>query len=165
MKTVWATAILILMTTSCGVYSFSGASIDPEIETVSVDFIENQATLVNPNLSQTMTEKLKDFFVIQTNLDLVKRNGDLQFSGVITDYSIRPINIQSGDVAAQNRLTVTVRIDFVNTVDDEKSFEHAFTRFADYDGNQNLRDVETALVEQITNELVEDIFNKAVVNW
>jgi hypothetical protein len=165
MKRFWQIGILILLTQACGVYSFTGASIDPEVKTVSVAYIENQATLVNPNLSQTMTEKLKDFFVIQTNLDIVRRNGDLQFEGVITNYSVRPINIQSGDVAAENRLTVTVRMIFTNTVDDEKSFEHSFTRFADFDGNQNLKTVEEELVDQITNELVEDIFNKAVVNW
>ena len=165
MKKLLTFILLLLMAQACGVYSFTGASIDPGVETVSVAYIENQATLVNPNLSQTMTEKLKDFFVIQTSLDLVKKNGDLQFEGVITDYSVRPINIQSGDVAAENRLTVTVRMIFTNTVDEEKSFEHTFTRFADFDGNQNLKSVEEELVDQITNELVEDIFNKAVVNW
>ena len=160
--------ILTLIAASCN-YSFTGASISPEAKTVSVGFIKNMAPLVNPTLSQSMTDALKDKLTGQTNLFLKDKNGDLQFEGEITDYSTQPIAIQAGaenrDKAALNRLTITVKIRYSNKFDEKAAFETTFSRFEDYDSQKNLRDVEDGLVKNISDALVEDIFNKAVVNW
>ena len=111
------------------------------------------------------TERLKDYFLEQTNLSLEADEGDLNFSGEIVKYEIKPIAIQANEQAAQNRLTIVVKVKFENTKDESKNFEQKFSRYADYDSSQSLANVEEDLIEQITNELAEDIFNKAVVNW
>ncbi len=158
--------LIFALTGGCGGgYSFTGASISPDVKTVSVTFFENYAQLVNPALSQTVTESLKDIFLVQTSLEVIQRDGDLQFEGSIVDYSVRPLAIQSDEQAAQNRLTISLSVIFTNTKDSEKDFESRFTRFGDFDSDQDLSAVEDELVEQITTELVQDIFNKSVVNW
>ena len=156
---------MIFICSSCGIYSFTGASIEPEIKTVSVDYFQNQATLVNPMLSQTITEALKDKFLSRTSLKLVDEEGDLQFSGAITSYSTSPQAISGDQTAQLNRLTVTVRVSFINTVNESKNFNTSFSRYLDYDSSLNLNDVEGALVEEIVAVLIDDIFNRAVVNW
>ncbi len=158
-------ACFLLLTSSCGVYSFTGASIAPDVKTFSVDYIKNRAPLINPTLSQVITQKLKDKFISQTNLSPVKADGDLRFEGYISDYNTQPIAIQSNDQAAQNRLTITVSIKFTNTKDEKQNFETSFSRFADYAANKDLSTVETGLIENISSQLIDDIFNKAVVNW
>ncbi len=149
----------------CGVYSFTGASISPEIKTVSIGFFQNRAAIVQPSLSNVFTEKLKDKFVSQTNLTLTNARGDLQFDGTITDYFTQPTAIQGNEQAALNRLTINVKVKFVNTKDEKQSFESSFSRFTDYDSRKNLASVETELINEICNQLVDDIFNKAVINW
>ena len=146
-------------------YSFTGASISPKAKTISVQYFQNYAPLVNSSLSQTFTQKLKDKFLSQTNLNPVDRNGDLQFEGQITDYSNTPTAIQGNQTAAQNRLTITVKVKFTNTVEDKLSFETSFSKYADYPSNLSLASQENTLVGTITDQLVQDIFNKAVVNW
>src|SRR4029453_15181151 len=90
----------LFMLTGCGVYSFTGASISPEIKSVSIAYFQNRATIIQPSLSQVFTEKMKDKFVSQTNLTLVTNYGDLQFDGQITDYTTQPIAIQGNEQAA-----------------------------------------------------------------
>ena len=150
---------------SCGFYSFTGASISPDVKTVSVQYFPNRAATIQPTLSQVFTERLKDYFLEQTNLSLEADVGDLNFSGEIIKYEIKPIAIQANEQAAQNRLTIAVKVKFENTKDENKNFEQKFSRYMDYDSSESLADVEEDLIEQITNELAEDIFNKAVVNW
>ena len=159
------TTSCLLLSSSCGVYSFTGASIAPDVKTFSVDYIKNRASLTNPTLSQVITQKLKDKFISQTNLSPLKADGDLRFEGYISDYNTQPIAIQSNDQAAQNRLTITVLIKFTNTKDEKQNFETSFSRFADYAANKDLSSVEAGLIENISSQLIDDIFNKAVVNW
>lgn len=157
--------LLALQCTGCGVYSFTGASVAPDVKTVSVDFFPNRASLVQPSLSQTFTEKLRDKFVSQTNLTLLESGGDLTFSGTITDYSSVPIAIQGNEQAALNRLTISVKVKFENAKDPKQNFESSFSRYADYDSRQSLNTVELQLIGEICNQLVDDIFNRAVINW
>jgi outer membrane lipopolysaccharide assembly protein LptE/RlpB len=160
--------ILFAITVSlhgCGVYSFTGAAIAPEVKTVSVDFFPNRASTVQPALSQTFTEKLRDKFVSQTNLTMTTARGDLSFEGQITDYVTQPIAIQGNDQAALNRLTITVKVKFENAIDSKQNFESSFARYSDYDSRQPLSSVELDLINEICNQLVDDIFNKAVINW
>lgn len=160
-------AIIVSITFySCKVtYSFTGASISPKAKTISVQYFPNYAPIVNSSLSQTFTQKLRDKFLSQTNLNPVDKNGDLQFEGQITDYSNTPTAIQGNQTAAQNRLTITVKVKFTNTIEDKLSFESSFTKYADYPSTQSLSSQENTLVGTITDQLVQDIFNKAVVNW
>jgi len=160
-----AVVFSIVFLSSCGFYSFTGASISPDVKTVSVQYFPNRAATIQPTLSQVFTERLKDYFLEQTNLSLEADGGDLNFSGEIVKYEIKPIAIQANEQAAQNRLTISVKVKFENTKDESKNFEQKFSRYADYDSGQSLANVEEDLIEQITNELAEDIFNKAVVNW
>ena len=152
---------------SCKIkYSLNGATIPIEAKTVSVAFFANNTTLGSPSLSQKFTEKLRDVVSTQTNLALMKQNGDLQFEGAITDYNMAPVAIQSGvDQAALNRLTVTVSVKYSNKFDATKNFEQSFTRFADYSTSSSLSAQESDLLISINKQLTEDIFNKAFNNW
>jgi len=150
---------------SCGVYSFTGASIAPEIKTISILYFPNNAPLVQSTLSQNFTEALRDKFTSQTSLQLVERTGDLNLEGEIVGYSTRPIAIQGDETAALNRLSITVNVRYTNTFDENQSFESRFTQYRDYPSTTNLESVVDALIAEINKDLVEDIFNKAVVNW
>ncbi len=146
-------------------YSFTGASIAENVKTFSVDYFANRARLVNPNLSQQFTEALQEKLTRQTSLDLVTNRGDLEFSGQITGYETRPMNIQEGDFAAQTRLTVTVKVKYVNNTDHEEDWERSFSAYADYESTRILSDVEEELMVEIIEQLVEDIFNASIANW
>ena len=149
----------------CGIYTFSGASIPAEAKTVSVQYFPNNAQLVNPLLSNALTNALNDMFVNQTTLQSVPQNGDLALEGEITGYSTAPIAITGNQTAAMNRLTVTVNVRFTNKYDESKDFEQRFSQYQDYPSSQDLNAVQDVLVEQIIEDLCQDIFNKAVVNW
>lgn len=150
---------------SCISYSFTGASIPPEAKTISIDYIDNHAQLVVPTLSESLTTALRYRFTSQTTLKLIGNNGDLQIEGVITEYNTTPQAITGNETAALNRLSISVKIKFVNTIEPDKSYETTFSRYEDYDSNQDLSSVQDGLIETINEMLVDDIFNKAVVNW
>lgn len=154
-----------ILYSGCGVYSFTGASISPDIQTVTVKFFQNRAPLIQPLLSQAFTEKLKDKFISQTSLRLAESDGDLVFEGYISDYRTQPVAIQGTETAALNRLSITVNVKFTNKKDDKQSFDSSFSRYADFESTKSLAEVETALIEEINNQLVDDIFNRAVSNW
>jgi hypothetical protein len=149
----------------CGVYSFTGASIPPEAKTISITYFVNNAQYVEPSLSQSLTDALRDRFQSQTDLDFINEGGDLQIEGVISEYATRPIAIQGNETAALNRLSVTVKVKYTNTLDPSKDFDMPFTRFEDYPSDQDLSAVKDQLIATINEYLVDDIFNKAVVNW
>jgi len=157
--------LTVVILYSCGIYSFNGASIPNGAETVSVKYFTNKADNVQPNLSQILTEKLKDIFVEQTNLIIAEEEGNLSFSGYISNYEIKPIGIQSNEIAEQNRLTITVNVTFKSSLDSKADFEQIFKRHRDYNSSINISEIEEMLIGEACDELVEDIFNKAVVNW
>ncbi len=146
-------------------YSFTGASISPEIKTVSIDFFPSYAPLAPPTASQLFTEALKDVFLTQTNLVQVKSDGDLEFEGSITNYTSAPVAIQGNETAALTRVSMTVTVRFTNNVDEKQSFETSFSRFEDFETSQDLSAVEDELLRSINDQLTQDIFNKAVTNW
>ena len=158
-------AVLTLICHGCGVYSFSGASIPAEAKTVSVQYFPNHAQLVNPTLSNNFTNALRDAMTNQTTLDMVESGGDIAFEGEISDYKTNPVAITSGQTAAMNRLTITVNVRFSNRIDETKDFEQSFSRYEDYPSDQDLNSVQESLTATIIEQLVEDIFNKALVNW
>jgi hypothetical protein len=151
---------------SCSIkYSFTGANISPNIKAFSVAFFTNRAKLVNPNLSQQLTESLKEKLMKQTPYNEISDGGDLEFSGTITDYNTRPIAIQKEDVASQSRLTITINLKYTDNKDHEQDFEKSFSAFEDYDGQKMLSDVEDELVKAILEKLLEDIFNATIAKW
>jgi len=158
-----------LIFTACKItYSFTGASIAPNVKTFSVYYFPNRAKLVNPNLSQLLTQGqdgLENKLIKQTSLNQIKENGDLEFSGQITEYDVKPMNISKGDLAAQNRLTISIKVKFVNNKDHEQDWEKTFTEYEDFDSNRSLSDAEDALVTEIIKKLADDIFNASVANW
>ena len=158
-------SVLAFVCHGCGVYSFSGASIPAEAKTVSVAYFPNHAQLVNPLLSNDLTNTLRDAMTNQTTLDMVESGGDLTFEGEITDYKTTPVAITSGQTAAMNRLSITVKVRFSNRFDETKDFEQSFSHYEDYPSDQDLNAVQESLTATIIEALVEDIFNKALVNW
>lgn len=158
--------LLPLVFVGCTVkYSFTGASIPPEAKTVSVRLFQNIAPQVNPTLSNYFTEELKNLFVSQTKLNMVTDFGDFAFSGQITNYSVSPISVQSNETAAQNRLTITVKVKFENKIDPKSSFDRNFSQYEDFDSNQSFVQVEEQLMQEIVKKIVEDIFNASAANW
>lgn len=163
---LYIVVILLASFTSCKVkYSLSGASIPPEAKTISVGFFTNNTTLGAPSLSQRFTEKLRDMVSSQTNLALVRQNGDLQFEGYIADYNVAPVAIQSTDLAGNNRLTISVSVKYSNRFDAGKNFEQTFTRFADFKATESINSKEAELVQEIFRQITEDVFNRAFNNW
>lgn len=146
-------------------YSFSGVNISPEITTVSVDYFPNRAPVVQAQLSQLFTDALIDKIQANTNLALVPGTGQVSFSGEIRNYDTKPTAITGQETAARNRLTISVKVVYTNSVEPELDFESNFSRYEDYDSSQNLADVENELIDLIVESIVEDIFNKAFVNW
>ena len=155
-----------LVVHSCGIYSFTGTSIQPDVKTVTINYFEYKALKVNPTLSNSLTESLKDKFRKMTRLEQVDMDGDLEITGSVTGYDVRAMAVTANEVAAQNRLTVTVRIDFANRKYPEDDFQNkSFSAYADYDSTQSLDAVESTLCDEIIEKLCEDIFNAAVANW
>lgn len=162
--------LLLISASGCKItYSLSGASISPDVKSVSIEYFRNRSKVINPTLSQTFTEALKDKFVNETGLSLNTDNGDLEFSGEINGYDVRPLSIQKSetgrDFASMNRLTITVKVVFVNNKDHEQDFNTTFSAYYDWDSSKTINQVENEAVQIITEQLIEDIFNKSVANW
>ena len=151
---------------SCkGGYSFTGASINADTKTFHVDNFINRASIVQPTLSSSLTYALINKVRSGTNLKEVEDNADASFSGTITSYSITPAAISSNDKAAKHRLTIIIKVKYINHKDSKSNFDVSFTRYKDYDSGLSLSSVEESLIKEIDEELVDDIFTKAFVNW
>jgi hypothetical protein len=151
---------------SCGIYSFTGTSIQPEVKTVTVNYFEYLAPKVNPSLSSMLTDAMQEKFLKLTKLSLVDMDGDLEIIGSVTGYDVKATAITANEQAARNRLTVTVKIEFINRKFPEESINNkSFSAYQDFDANQSLDAVEATLCEDIVEQLVEDIFNGTVANW
>ena len=163
---VVALAVTAFIVQSCGIYSFTGTSIQPDVKTVTINYFEYKALKVNPSLSNQITEALKDKFTKLTKLELVDMDGDLEIIGEVTGYDVKATAITANEQAAQNRLTVNVKIAFVNRKYPEDNFENkSFSAYADFDAMQTLDAVEATLCEEIVEKLCEDMFNASVANW
>ncbi len=153
---------------SCGFkisYTLSGASIPVDAKTFSVAYFPNNATMVAPILSSTLTEALKDMFTSRTRLLEVSEGGDFAFEGEITNYTSTTASVSSDDYALLNRLTITIKVRFTNMIDDSKSFNKSFSAFQDYDSSSLLTEVEGTLIPEIVDEIVLDIFQAAASDW
>jgi hypothetical protein len=154
-------------------YSFTGTNINYElVKSFSVENFFNDAGNGPANMEQRFTEALKEYYQRNTQLELVRTNGDLQFSGSIVGYSLSPQAVVSSgdpnlpDRAGQMRLTITVEVDYVNQTNEEENIKQTFSFFEDYDPRSvTLLDVESQLVERIFETIIQDIFTATVANW
>lgn len=156
--------LLIIGFSGCGVYSFTGANI--EGKSLNMHILENKARNAIPTLSPTLTNKIRNRILSQTGLSPVNTDkADYDISGTITSYEVTVSGVQNTQTASQNRLTITLQIDFKNKLNEKADFSQTFTRFADFSANKTLQSIEGTLIEEIGNQLADDIFNKAFVNW
>lgn len=148
----------------CGVYSFTGASI--EGKTVNIHVFENRAPNVVPTLSATLTDKIRSRILSQTGLaPQNSETADYDLQGQITMYQVSVSGVQQTQQASQNRLTIAVNVVFTNRLNEKASFTQTFTRFADFPATQTVQSVEASLIDEIGKQIADDIFNKAFVNW
>ncbi len=165
-KYLYFLVVCLVITGGCKVnYSMSGASIAPDIKTISIKYFTKTASLGPASLSQIFTERLKEKFLTQTNLTIINGNADLTLEGTISAYIITPQAIQANETAASNRLSITVNVKFTNLKDEKQNYETTFTRYSEYPSSQNITSVEDKLISDINDQLVDDIFNKSVINW
>lgn len=164
--------IPFLLLSGCGIYSFTGASIKPDVKTLSIQTFYNNAPLGPSNMSPLFTESIKDYFQQNTSLELVDNNGDLQIDGFISNYTITPVaatssgNDQQSDFSALSRITITVSASYVNLKDPSFDFDSSFSFFRDFNNAEDdLASNEEAFVEEIFDQIILDIFNASVANW
>ena len=165
MKKFLVLLVLAAVAVSCGIYSFTGTNIQSDVKTICIPFVEYKALRVNPSLSNQMTEALQDKFRKLTSLEQVDQDGDLELVCEITGYETKPQAVTANEVAAQNRLTVTVKVEFSNRKYPEDDVSQSFSAYEDYDSTNSLDAVEATLCETIVEKLVEDIFNATVAQW
>lgn len=162
-----ASVLLVFAVVACKVkYSFTGASIAPEVKTVSIQPFNNTAAMVVPMLAPYLTNALQDKFARSTNLIPVRENGDMAFEAMITGYTSTPTSVTAeNQYATQNRLTITVKVKFTNRIQPKMNFDKSFSAYQDYDNSQLLQQVEGALIPEIADQLIDEIFNAAASNW
>ena len=150
---------------SCGIYSFTGTSIQPDVKTITIPYVEYKALRVNPSLAGDLTDALQEKFRKLTRLEQVDVDGDLELVCEITGYDVKATAITAEEQAAQNRLTVQVKVEFTNRKYPEDDVSNSFSAYEDFDATMSLDAVEGGLCETIIEKLVEDIFNATVAQW
>jgi hypothetical protein len=157
---------IITLVYGCGAYSFTGISLSPETKTFQVNYFQNTSALIEPGIERDFTISLQDLILNQTNLDLVKSNGDIFYEGEIVEYRISPTTSTASNTAAQNRLTIGINVRFVNTNDDEADFEKRFSFFFDFEGSSQLvGSQKTTAIEEIFERITQDVVNSSLANW
>ncbi|MDX1470955.1 MAG: LptE family protein [Flavobacteriaceae bacterium] len=156
----------MLAWTSCGPYSFSGVSISQGIESFQVNRFQNNALLVEPGLELLFTNSLQDLIQDQTNLSLTNSGGDLIYEGEITEFRISPMTAQANSTAAQNRLTIAVRVRFFDQTNPDENLEQTFSFFYDYPASAQLVGAQKATaIDEIFDRITQDIFNATLAKW
>lgn len=156
---------LCLGLSGCGIYSFTGTSIQADVKTITIPYVEYKALRVNPSMSNLLTEALQDKFRKLTRLEQVEMDGDLELVCEVTGYDVKATAVTANEQAAQNRLTVTVKVQFTNKKYPEDDVDKTFSAYEDFDATQSLDAVEAGLCDTIVEKLVEDIFNATVAQW
>jgi hypothetical protein len=157
-------ALLFTLTGCRGGYSFTGGNVG-EAKSIHVGFFDNNAQIVNPEMSQIVTEGIKDIFVQQTSLSLVDGPADMDVRGSIVEYSLKPQAARGPSEVAQMRFTIGLKVAFENVLEPKNNFDQRFNRYRDYDADLNFSDIETELADDIIRELTEDILNRSIANW
>ncbi len=154
--------LFALVAVSC--YSFKGGSIPPEVKSVSIRNFINESQNGNTALSQDLTDRLRNKFLNETRLSLAD-NGDWIFEGRVTGYVVSSQAPSGDNATALGRLTIRTKMKFTDRLNEKNSWEQSFSAFADYDISQVLADVEDGLLEDINEQIIVDIFNRATTNW
>ena len=150
----------------CGEYSFTGISLSSDTKTFQVNYFQNTAALIEPGIDRDFTLGLQDLIINQTNLDLVKSNGDITYECEIVEYRISPTTATSSNTAAQNRLTISVNVIFTNKNDEDADFEKQFSFFYDFAGSAQLvGSQKTTAIEEIFERITQDVVNASLANW
>ncbi len=159
--------LCLLMATACSIsYKFNGASIDyTKVKTIMISDFTNQASYVNPTLAPEFTEELKDIYIRQTRLEQVTSNGDLALEGEVTGYDFTPMAVKEDALASQTRLTITVRVRYMNNTNPDEDFEQSFSAYREFDSNLMVQQVESSLCAEIIEEIVDQVYNATVANW
>lgn len=158
--------LLAFTVSSCGFYRLNqGGNFPPEITSVNVDFFENKAPVVAPTLSPTITEKLREKFLSESKLAVTDQNATMNLSGFITGYVVEPVASEDNSTATLNRLRITVHAKVSSAVAKDFNFEQDFTKFLEFDAAKTLTEVEIDLIDEITDMLVQEIFNKIAMDW
>ena len=163
--------IVLLLSTLNGCFTLKydlkgGASIDPKIKTLSIQYFNNHApSSLDPSLSQSFTDGLRAYMESNTSLRVVNTMGDADFSGEITNYGVVSSGVAAGDIPAKTRFTITIRVKYTDSVNPKNSFDTSFSSFRDFDSKTNFDSVKDDLTKEIVKEIIEEIFNKAFVNW
>lgn len=154
---------LVLLQSGCGIYSFSGANTGAA-KTVNVMFFENKARIVVPELSQYFTEELRSKFLRETALTVTNGKSDIEISGFISKYNTTFLAVIQ-DQPSKTRLTMGVKLRYVNNLEPDKSLEKNFEQFVDFDASENLSSIEQSLIEELSEKIITDIFNETVNSW
>lgn len=165
MKRIVIILLAALALSSCGIYSFSGTSIQPDVKTITINYFEYKAMKVNPSLSNDLTEALRNQFRKMTRLEQVDMDGDMEITGEVTGYDVTAAAVTANEVAARNKLTVTVKVQFSDKLHPEEDFDKSFSAYSEYDSSSSLDAVESTLCAEIIDKIVEDIFNASVAQW
>lgn len=146
-------------------YSFKGGVVSDDLKTIEIRDFLNQSPLVYAPLTQVLNERIKDVYTRNTKLQNTTSNPDLELEGEIVRYDIAPIAAQQDGYAAQTRLTMAVKIRFRNNKDSRKDKEETISAYRDFDSNKMLNDVQDALIDELTKEIVDQIFNVTMMDW
>ncbi|MCO5247501.1 MAG: LPS assembly lipoprotein LptE [Chitinophagales bacterium] len=168
MRNVVQTLFLIFILTSlsaCKIYRFTDASVNPNIKSVTINNIPNMASIQVPSISPLLVEKLQDKFLKETNLKMVQNDGDIEINGVITNYFIDPVAITNTETVAQNRLTISVKIDFTSKIQPENNFSTTFRELEVYPSEMSSNEVDDKIAPLVLDKIVQTIFNRAFSNW
>ena len=159
--------LCLLIATACSIsYKFNGASIDyTKVKSIMISDFTNQASYVNPTLAPEFTEELKDIYIRQTRLEQVTSNGDLALEGEVTGYDFTPMAVKEDALASQTRLTITVRVRYMNNTNPDEDFEQSFSAYREFDSNLMVQQVESSLCAEIIEEIVDQVYNATVANW
>ncbi|MFK7757292.1 MAG: LptE family protein [Flavobacteriales bacterium] len=156
--------LLLLSLSGCGIYSFYGTD-DSGAKTFSVDMFDVKAPQANPLIGQSFTETLRDLIQQQSSVQLVEDKAELKFEGSIINYGTQPISVQGDETASQSRLTIGVNVKYENTIEKDKSFERSFSWYADYSSEADFLSIEQDLIEEISEQLTQNIYNASLGNW
>ncbi|MEZ4774891.1 MAG: LptE family protein [Bacteroidia bacterium] len=157
---------LALSVVSCQIsFNFTGGKADNSLQTLSISQFINEADIVVPYLAQETTQQLQDRFLSQSRLTLTSGAADVELGGSITRYTMLPVAIQGDDRAAQNRLTITVKVKFVNNVDPAESWDQTFSKFIDFDSEEDFTSVERDRINDVLEQITQDVFSKSIGKW
>lgn len=160
--------LLAMVLQGCAIsFKMNGANIDySTTHSISVADFPNNAALVYPPLSNDLSEGIRDLYQRQTRLQVLRKGGDLELEGEITGYTLTPMSISAADsYSAETKLTMTVRVRFINNVAPEESFEKTYTAYQTFDSSRMLTDVQDELCTTMIKEIAESIYNDTVAKW